>query len=93
MCTICGKPLVDKAPVVSALRETASGYDRYDCHPECWKTQERDWEPFSVWDGVYLAPVKEPIGGPSAKRPICAGSSFRIRSLASFAPSGKAHAP
>lgn len=67
MCTICGKPLVDKAPVVSALRETASGYDRYDCHPECWKTQERDWEPFSVWDGVYLAPVKEPKSEPVKK--------------------------
>ena len=67
VCTICGKPLVDKAPVVSALRETASGYDRYDCHPECWKTQERDWEPFSVWDGVYLAPVKEPKSEPVKK--------------------------
>ena len=67
VCTICGKPLVDKAPVVSALRETASGYDRYDCHPECWKTQERDWEPFSVWDGVYLAPVKESKSEPVKK--------------------------
>ncbi len=59
VCTICQKPLVDKTPVVSALKETADGYERFDCHPECWKTQERDWTPFSQWDGVYLAPVKE----------------------------------
>ena len=58
-CSFCAKPLVDKAPVVSALRETESGYERFDCHPECWKTQSRDWEPFSQWDGVYFAPVKE----------------------------------
>ena len=56
---MCGKPLVDKTPVVSALRENGEGYDRFDCHPECWKTAPRDWEPFSQWDGVYLAPVKE----------------------------------
>ena len=59
VCTICQKPLVDKTPVVSALREVTGGYERFDCHPECWKTAPRDWEPFSQWDGVYLAPVKE----------------------------------
>ena len=59
VCTVCQKPLVDKTPVVSALRETPGGYERYDCHPECWKTFERDWNPFSQWDGVYLAPVRE----------------------------------
>jgi len=59
VCTICEKPLLDKTPVVSALRETGGGYERYDCHPECWKAAERDWEPFSQWDGVYFAPVKE----------------------------------
>ena len=59
VCTICLQPLVDKAPVVSALREVQDGYERFDCHPECWKTHERDWEPFSQWDGVYFAPVKE----------------------------------
>lgn len=58
VCTICQKPLVDKTPVISALRETADGYERFDCHPECWKTQSRDWQPFSQWDGVYFAPVK-----------------------------------
>ena len=59
VCTICQKPLVDKTPVVSALKETADGYERFDCHPECWKVQERAWTPFSLWDGVYFAPVRE----------------------------------
>jgi len=59
VCSICQKPLVDKTPVVSALKETGDGYDRLDCHPECWKAAERDWEPFSQWDGLYLAPHKE----------------------------------
>ena len=59
VCSFCQKPLVDRAPVVSALRETTDGYERFDCHPECWKASERDWEPFSQWDGVYFAPVKE----------------------------------
>ena len=59
VCSVCEKPLVDKTLVISALREVAGGYERFDCHPECWKTMTRDWEPFSMWDGVYLAPVKE----------------------------------
>jgi len=59
VCSLCGKPLVDRAPVVSALKETEGGYERFDCHPECWKTSPRDWEAFSQWDGVYAAPVKE----------------------------------
>ena len=59
ICSLCQKPLVDKALVISALREVPNGYERFDCHPECWKTAERDWEPFSVWDGVYFAPVRE----------------------------------
>ena len=59
VCSLCQKPLVDKAPVVSALREVAGGYERFDCHPECWKVLPRDWEPFSQWDGVYFAPVRE----------------------------------
>ena len=66
-CSICGKPLVDKTPMVSALKETTGGYERFDCHPECWKTLERDWEPFSFWDGVYLAPVKEAKSEPLKK--------------------------
>ncbi len=59
VCTACQKPLVDKAIVFSALREVAGGYERYDCHPECWKAMARDWEPFSFWDSVYFAPVRE----------------------------------
>ena len=59
VCSICQQPLVDKATVVSALKETMGGYERLDCHPECWRKSARDWEPFSQWDGVYLAPVKE----------------------------------
>jgi len=59
VCSTCGKPLLDRTPMVSALKETAGGYERLDCHPECWKATERDWKPFSVWDGVYLAPKKE----------------------------------
>lgn len=59
VCSFCQKPLVDRAPVVSALRETAEGYERFDCHRECWNASARDWEPFSVWDGVYFAPVRE----------------------------------
>ena len=66
-CSICGRPLVDKTPMVSALKETTGGYERFDCHPECWKTMERDWEPFSFWDGVYLAPVKEAKSEPLKK--------------------------
>ena len=59
VCSMCQKPLIDKAPVVSALRETPEGYERFDCHPECWKAAERDWSPFSLWDGVYFAPTRE----------------------------------
>lgn len=65
VCTLCAQPLADKAPVLSALRENDGGYDRWDCHPECWKAAPRDWEPFSQWEGVYAAPPpaqrKEPL--------------------------------
>ena len=66
VCTVCEKPLVDRAPVISVLREEGGGYTRMDCHPECWKTLERDWEPFSSWEGTYAAPPppdarKEPL--------------------------------
>ena len=59
VCSICQKPLVDRAPVVSALKESTGGYERYDCHPECWKASQLDWQPFSQWDGVYFAPQKQ----------------------------------
>ena len=56
MCSICGKGLIDRAPVTSVLHELPGGYERLDCHPECWKAAPRDWEPFSSWEGVYTAP-------------------------------------
>lgn len=59
VCSICQKPLEDKMRVVSVLKETADGYERLDCHAECWSASKPDWEPFSQWDGVYFAPVKE----------------------------------
>lgn len=58
-CAICAQPLEDKAAVTSALKETAAGYERFDCHERCWKTAKRDWTPFSVWEGIYNAPVRE----------------------------------
>ena len=65
VCTLCGQPLADKSPVVSALKELPDGYERFDCHPECWAASTRDWEPFSQWEGVYAAPPpadkKEPL--------------------------------
>ncbi len=66
VCSICAKPLVDRSPMISVLRELDGGYVRLDCHCECWNTLERDWEPFSQWDGVYTAPPpasarKEPL--------------------------------
>ena len=67
VCSVCQQPLVDKTPMVSVLKDTPGGYERLDCHPECWKAHERDWEPFSQWDGVYLAPVKEVRAEPLKK--------------------------
>ena len=66
VCSVCGKPLIDKAPVISVLKELPEGYERLDCHPECWKSAPHDWTPFSMWEGVYTAPPppdakKEPV--------------------------------
>ncbi len=65
VCSICTKPLMDKTLVISVLHEQQDGYERLDCHPECWKTAPRNWEPFSSWEGVYAAPPpadkKEPL--------------------------------
>lgn len=41
---------------MSVLKEVEGGYERLDCHPECWKAAPRDWAPFSAWEGVYVAP-------------------------------------
>ena len=53
-CSLCQKPLVDKAPVVSALREVADGYERFDCHPECWPVREEKKEPLKKEDAGEL---------------------------------------
>jgi len=65
-CGVCMSPLKDGETVTSALREVKGGYERLDAHTACWKSMRRDWEPFSVWEGVYEAPPppdarKEPI--------------------------------
>lgn len=73
VCGVCGKPLTDKAPVISALKEIENGYERLDAHLSCWKesSSTRDWEPFSVWEGIYTAPPppnakKEPVAKETA---------------------------
>ena len=61
-CTVCNEPFADKQPCISALRETEQGYDRVDVCVGCWHKAARDWEPFSVWEGIYENPqvvVKE----------------------------------
>jgi len=55
-CTVCNKAFEDKQPCVSALRETEEGYDRVDACTGCWRAGGRDWEPFSMWEGVYEKP-------------------------------------
>ena len=67
VCSFCGKPLVDRAPLVSALRETPQGYERFDAHTECWRASKRDWTPFSSWDGTYMAPVRKEKNEPLKK--------------------------
>jgi hypothetical protein len=65
VCHVCQKKFADKQPCVSALRATAEGFDRLDCCQACWKAAPRDWEPFSLWEGAYEAPVavvkEEPV--------------------------------
>jgi hypothetical protein len=41
---------------MSVLRENEDSYERMDCHLDCWKSFQRDWEPFSAWEGVYEVP-------------------------------------
>lgn len=57
VCSICAQPFADKKPCVSVLRETEDTYERLDCCVDCWKSAPRDWEPFSVWEGEYEAPI------------------------------------
>jgi hypothetical protein len=56
ICGICATPFADKDACVSVLRETGDAYERVDSHAACWNSLPRDWEPFSVWEGIYEAP-------------------------------------
>lgn len=67
-CSICAAPLVNKGPCVSLLREVENTYERMDCHAECWKHFERDWEPFSAWEGIYEAPAPSSIRSEPVKK-------------------------
>lgn len=65
-CSICGCKFADKQSCVSLLRAVTGSYERMDCCVRCWDCFERDWEPFSLWDGIYHAPKpaeirKEPV--------------------------------
>ena len=67
ICCACSKPLEDGAQMISALRESSQGYERFDAHADCWRSWSRDWEPFSVWDGVYAAPQRQAKNEPLKK--------------------------
>lgn len=65
-CSICGCKFEDKQNCVSLLRKVTGSYERMDCCVGCWDRLERDWEPFSLWDGIYRVPKpaeirKEPV--------------------------------
>lgn len=56
-CAVCGKAFQDKEICMSALKAVTEGYERVDTCLACWKTTQRDWEPFSAWETEYIAPV------------------------------------
>lgn len=60
-CAFCQRAFVGKDPCVSILKDASegSGFERLDVCPACWKSTPRDWEPFSVWEGVFEEPVQE----------------------------------
>lgn len=60
VCSVCAQPFDDETPCVSVLREIENAYERLDCHPACWQDFERNWEPFSIWEGLYEAPPPPP---------------------------------
>jgi hypothetical protein len=49
---------VDGEALTSALREVADTYERYDACTGCWQKSERNWEPFSQWEGCYEEPTR-----------------------------------
>ncbi len=55
-CALCGVAFEDNQSCFSALKEAGQGYDRLDACVGCWQAGGRDWEPFSVWEGVYEKP-------------------------------------
>jgi hypothetical protein len=65
VCHVCQQKFADKQACVSALRTIEDGFDRLDYCQPCWKSAPRDWEPFSLWEGAYEAPVvtvkEEPV--------------------------------
>lgn len=56
VCSVCAQPFADKQPCVSVLRESPEGFERRDYHTVCWRDEQRDWRPYSFWDGAYDAP-------------------------------------
>jgi len=61
-CCVCGQTFNDKQPCVSVLRELPDTFERRDYHTLCWRDEQRDWRPYSLWEGEYEAPpvvVKE----------------------------------
>jgi hypothetical protein len=68
VCSVCAQPFADGTPCVSVLRETENAYERLDCHPVCWRDFAHDWEPFSIWEGVYEAPPPPPAKDEALKK-------------------------
>jgi len=64
-CGICAQVFVDKQACVSVLRDLPDGFERRDYCLNCWKSEARDWQPFSFWEGNYEAPIaavrEEPV--------------------------------
>lgn len=61
-CSVCGQVFTDRQPCVSVLRELPDTFERRDYHTLCWRDEQRDWKPYSFWEGEYAAPqvvVKE----------------------------------
>ena len=62
VCAVCGQAFTDGQLCVSVLRDLPEVFERRDYHSGCWRDEQRDWQPFSVWEGAYQAPpavVKE----------------------------------
>ena len=64
-CCVCGQAFTDKQPCVSVLRDQSEAFERRDYHTLCWRDEQRDWAPFSMWEGAFEAPTvvvkEEPV--------------------------------